>query len=564
VSNDYGANQTVPQTIWVVNDLPVASFYTTPSSSSKNPARVFFTDTSKGAIDAWNWSFELGGQIIGTSAEQNPVMIFDKPGTYLISLIVSNDGGNSVPATGTFIVGNERATVFFDADPLWGRAPLEVQFTPRLDPDFKPKTLTWDFGDGNGVVWECGVDICTVDPKDDNYSPKHTYPAAGTYSVTLTADDGLAIYVSDPVPITVGEGPSDVDFRMNRENGALVDDNGASIGENIFFTDLSKGDPDSWQWDFGDGSWSSVRSPMHSYSAAGSYYVTLTAGNRYTSASRTHSILITENAPTEADFDFECNPEVNPFIPTTELQCKPIIKNENLVVTTWSWQFNRDGIERECSPGDDWCSSEKEPYLKINVPGTYDVKLTIGNNGGKASKMKPEHFIVGEGNNVKIYPGWNHVSVPVELVDGFNTMKDIFAGIPTGSWPYSVYNWETQDWGEVADNYIVRPLELVRVNSIAEGNTTFVFPSKEGTYDTFLQKGWNGIGISAWQPIIASKALESLGENWDRVIGYDARNQVWEEPIYRTTNADHEYMHPGMGYLIYMNADVLFKNGVKL
>ena len=548
VSNIFGASK-VPATatILVTNDAPVASFYATPSESPKNPVRVFFTDTSTGYIDTWHWSFELAGQLIGTSAEQNPVMIFDKPGVYTIKLVVSNNGGSSNEAVNTVTVGNERAKVFFDADPLWGPEPLIVQFTDRSDPELKPKTLIWDFGDGESIIWEC-MDGCAIDPTDSKRNPQHTYLNAGIYNVTLTADDGLAIYVSEPVLITVGSAPR-ADFRMSKDI--------ASIGENVLFTDLSTGDPDSWQWQFGDGSWSSLRSPVHSYSKAGTYEITLTVANRYTSSlSVTKSILIVEDAPTQANIDFMVDPLENPWLPAT-MQCTDLSKG--VVITSWDWEFIRDGIVV-------WCSSERNPIAVISEPGIYDVRLTIRNNGGEVSLTKERYVVVGEGVSVLIYPGWNHVSVPVELANGFNTMADIFAGIRTGAWPYSIYSWEKQDWVEVPDNYIVTPLELARVNS-AEPDVVeaiFVFATKEGTYQTTLEPGWNGIGISAWQPIKASKALASIEGKWDRVIGYDPVRQIWEEPIYSTINADELYLHPGMGYLILMDEEANFTSGVKL
>ncbi|MDR2855540.1 MAG: PKD domain-containing protein [Methanomicrobiales archaeon] len=548
VSNIFGASK-VPATatILVTNEAPVASFYATPLDSPKNPVRVFFTDTSSGYIDDWHWTFELDEKVIGTSAEQHPVMIFDKPGIYTIILVVSNNGGSSNEAVGNVTVGNKRAEVFFDADPLWGPEPLTVQFTERSDPELKPKTLIWDFGDGETLVWECTGD-CPLDPTDSTRNPQHTYQNAGSYYVTLTADDGLALYVSEPVMITVGSAPQ-ANFRMSKDI--------ASIGEDVLFTDISTGDPDSWQWKFGDGSWSSLRSPVHSYSQSGTYEVTLTVGNRYTSsASVTKSILIVEDAPTQANIDFEVHPQKNPWLPTT-MQCTDL--SQGVVITSWDWEFIRDGVVV-------WCSSEQNPIAVISEPGIYDVRLTIRNNGGEASLTKKRYVVIGEGNSVLIYPGWNHVSVPVELANGFNTMADVFAGIQTGAWPYSVYSWERQDWMEVPDNYIVTPLELVRVNSAEPGviEGTFVFATREGNYQTTLLPGWNGIGISAWQPIIASEALASIEGKWDRAIGYDPVRQVWEDPIYSAINADKRYMHPAMGYLILMDEEASFTSGVKL
>jgi PKD repeat protein len=45
---------------------------------------------------------------------------------------------------------------------------------------------------------------------------------------------------------------------------------------NVQFTDLSSGSVDSYQWNFGDGSTSTLRNPLHTYSDPGIYTVTLT------------------------------------------------------------------------------------------------------------------------------------------------------------------------------------------------------------------------------------------------------------------------------------------------
>lgn len=45
------------------------------------------------------------------------------------------------------------------------------------------------------------------------------------------------------------------------------------------FTDASTNTPTSWLWDFGDSATSTLQNPTHTYTAAGSYTVTLTATN---------------------------------------------------------------------------------------------------------------------------------------------------------------------------------------------------------------------------------------------------------------------------------------------
>jgi PKD repeat protein len=47
----------------------------------------------------------------------------------------------------------------------------------------------------------------------------------------------------------------------------------------VQFTDRSEGNPSLWSWDFGDGIFSSLQNPAHTYSDPGTYMVTLTAFN---------------------------------------------------------------------------------------------------------------------------------------------------------------------------------------------------------------------------------------------------------------------------------------------
>lgn len=59
------------------------------------------------------------------------------------------------------------------------------------------------------------------------------------------------------------------------------------------FTDTSTNTPTSWAWDFGDSTTSTVQSPSHTYAAAGTYNVTLTATNAGGSSSVTKSVTVT-------------------------------------------------------------------------------------------------------------------------------------------------------------------------------------------------------------------------------------------------------------------------------
>jgi len=66
----------------------------------------------------------------------------------------------------------------------------------------------------------------------------------------------------------------------------------------VAFADGSTGGPTSWAWDFGDGSTATVQNPVHTFAAAGSFVVTLTASNGSgASAPVTRTVTVTEPAP---------------------------------------------------------------------------------------------------------------------------------------------------------------------------------------------------------------------------------------------------------------------------
>lgn len=67
---------------------PVAAFTGTPTTGGA-PLSVSFTDLSTHSPTSWLWSFGDGN----LSAEQNPVHIYETPGTYTVNLKATNAGG---------------------------------------------------------------------------------------------------------------------------------------------------------------------------------------------------------------------------------------------------------------------------------------------------------------------------------------------------------------------------------------------------------------------------------------------------------------------------------------
>jgi PKD repeat protein len=60
----------------------------------------------------------------------------------------------------------------------------------------------------------------------------------------------------------------------------------------VNFTDMSQYVPTSWLWNFGDGNASTLKNPVHTYTTAGNFPVTLIATNAYGSSTITKSVNV--------------------------------------------------------------------------------------------------------------------------------------------------------------------------------------------------------------------------------------------------------------------------------
>ncbi len=167
----------------------------------------------------------------------------------------------------------------FTANPSSGPAPLAVNFTDTSTGT--PTAWSWNFGDGATSTLK---------------NPSHTYNAAGTYNVTLTVSNpggsngtSKTITALTPPPAAPVAG-----FSANPSSGQ------APLTVN--FTDTSTGSPTSWSWNFGDGVFSTSRNPSHTYNAAGTYNITLTASNAAGPSSTTKTVTATAPPPPNCSF----------------------------------------------------------------------------------------------------------------------------------------------------------------------------------------------------------------------------------------------------------------------
>ncbi|MCK4300148.1 MAG: PKD domain-containing protein, partial [Planctomycetes bacterium] len=85
------------ESFWVAEE-PVADFSATPTSGLA-PLTVAFTDLSENDPDTWEWNFGHGDP----SSDPNPTHVYNDPGTYTVTLTVSNVGGEDTETKENYI-----------------------------------------------------------------------------------------------------------------------------------------------------------------------------------------------------------------------------------------------------------------------------------------------------------------------------------------------------------------------------------------------------------------------------------------------------------------------------
>ena len=182
VSNPFGSVTSSVVTLTVT----VSSQYAASPTNGPVPLAVQFsgpgTDSGGNSITQWNWNFGDGV----TSTLQNPAHVYTVVGNFTPALIVTNNLGLAITASGPPISAT-LPTVQYTASPTGGFAPLSVQFTsPAVDSGGNATTAwNWNFGDGAGSTLQ---------------NPAHVYSAVGNYSPSLMVTNSLGLGISASGP----------------------------------------------------------------------------------------------------------------------------------------------------------------------------------------------------------------------------------------------------------------------------------------------------------------------------------------------------------------------------
>ena len=223
-----------------------------------------FTNTTVGSIsnnfisNNFYWDYGDGSprDTINGFAPNPALHTYAQPGTYDVKLfLIGNNFCNSPDSIMKTIRLNPLVDARFTA-PVRGCVPFTVKF--------KNESLA---GTSFQYQFETGEIFSTES------DPTYIFTNAGTYRVRLIANDPSTCNLSDTSDyLTITVFPIPVANASWSPNPPI---------ENVpvTFTNLSSPDAIRFMWNFGDGSSSTIRNPVHEYDSTGTYEVELLAYN---------------------------------------------------------------------------------------------------------------------------------------------------------------------------------------------------------------------------------------------------------------------------------------------
>jgi PKD repeat protein len=239
------------------------------------------------AINNYQWKFGDGT----TSFMKNPTHIYSAMGNYTVTLILTSNKGCRDSLKKTLAISSFPKADFSATDVCFG-TPVKFTDSSTISQGTISKYL-WNF-DGKGT--------------STAQNPSYIFSSAGTYKVRLIVENSGGCQDSITKSVIVFALPS-TSFSKKTS--------GYSVSFSVSDSTLS-----SYSWDFGDGKSSTVKNPVHTYGATGTYTVKLKVTNA-NGCDKTVSDTVnikTIGIDEEHASDFHVTVYPNPFTNSTTLE----------------------------------------------------------------------------------------------------------------------------------------------------------------------------------------------------------------------------------------------------
>lgn len=98
-------------------------------------------------------------------------------------------------------------------------------------------------------------------------------------------------------------------------------------------------------------------------------------------------------------------------------------------------------------------------------------------------------------NQIKLFNGWNYISVPQTLLPGHDTAGVVFAGIDTAAHSIFEYDASNPQWIPLNANSPIRPLDGIAIYSNGTQYVVLTFQTPPYIPSKTIYSGWNLIGF---------------------------------------------------------------------
>lgn len=334
-----------------------------------NEECVDFTDLSTGDdISSWTWTFTSPSGDETVSNEQNPTnQCFSEIGFYDVTLEAVDSEGTSIQTFVNYIevldcTGPE---VDFESS---RQVICPGECIELTDLSTSPLTIfawNWDLPGGQ-------AEGEAVAGSSTQQNPTVCYDTPGTYNITLAAEDQEGVSaITKTIQITVDPctGPPVVGINASQTD--------ICTGDCVDFTSESLGLIDEYLWVFQgvadvNSSVSTEQNPsVICYSTPGTYSVTLTASNSF---GQIDSEVFTNYITVS-----QC---INPPVPRIELNTDTVCAGKCVTFSNVSTGLGIDSVAWNFQGGSPTSSTENNPTVCYNLPGTYSVSLNVSGAGG--------------------------------------------------------------------------------------------------------------------------------------------------------------------------------------